>query len=57
MVLRVADEIDAYITELGKDGRLVAMQLEELIASVVKEYKSIILDYENFEEGKDVSTL
>jgi len=56
MVLRVADEIDAYITELGKDGRLVAMQLDELIASVVKEYKSVILDYENFEEGKDVST-
>lgn len=56
MVLRVADEIESYITELGKDGRLVAMQLDELLTSVVKEYRSVVLDYENFAEGKNLDT-
>lgn len=53
MVLRVADEIDSYITELGTEGRLVDMQLDELVASVVKEYRGVVLDYENFSEDKN----
>ena len=34
MVRRIADEIEGYVVELGDDGRLVALQLEELIGGV-----------------------
>jgi len=53
MVLRVADEIDSYITKLGTEGRLVDMQLEELLASVDKEYRGVVLDYGSFEKEKN----
>src|SRR2546429_1307727 len=32
MVRRIADEIAGYVVELGTDGRLLALQLEELMA-------------------------
>lgn len=56
MVLRVADEIESYITELGRDGRLVDMQLDELLSGVAKEHRSLILDYENFNNLYDYKT-
>ena len=31
---RIADEIEGYVVELGDDGRLVALQLEELTGGV-----------------------
>ncbi len=34
MVSRIAGEIDTYVLELGTDGRLLALQLEELISGV-----------------------
>ena len=34
MVRRIADEIDGYVVELGTDGRLLALQLDELMAGV-----------------------
>src|SRR5437764_317011 len=34
MVRRIAEEIDCYIVELGADGRLVLLQLEELMGGV-----------------------
>src|SRR5439155_1100155 len=34
MVRRIADEIAGYVVELGDDGRLVALQLEELTGGV-----------------------
>ena len=37
MVLRVAAEIEGYICELGTEGRLVKMQLTELIDNVEDE--------------------
>ena len=37
MVMRIADEIKKQIYELGEDGRLVKMQLEELIGGLKKE--------------------
>ncbi len=44
-VLKVADEIENYIVELGSEGRLVKMQLEEMIAQVFEEAVLIIRDY------------
>ncbi|KAF1083780.1 DNA integrity scanning protein DisA [Sporotomaculum syntrophicum] len=45
MVLRVDKEIKRYISELGTEGRLITMQLEELIANVEDEGRLIIQDY------------
>jgi diadenylate cyclase len=45
MVSRIAGEIDTYVLELGSDGRLLALQLEELIAGVDAERELIIRDY------------
>jgi len=45
MVLRVVKEIEKYISELGVEGRLITMQLEELVANVEDEGLLIIQDY------------
>lgn len=45
MVMRIVEEIQNQIYELGNDGRLVKMQLEELIGGVEKEEMLIIKDY------------
>lgn len=45
MVLRISDEIDADIIELGVDGRLFRLQLEEAIAGVATERRLVVLDY------------
>ena len=45
MVMRIVDEIQGQIYELGNDGRLVKMQLEELVGGVEKEELLIIKDY------------
>ncbi len=45
MVMRIAEEIEGNISELGSDGRLVRMQLEELLGDIEKEELLIIKDY------------
>jgi diadenylate cyclase len=45
MVLRIADEIRADIIELGVDGRLVQLQLDELIGGVEDDRRLVIKDY------------
>ncbi|MDH7497614.1 MAG: DNA integrity scanning diadenylate cyclase DisA, partial [Syntrophomonadaceae bacterium] len=45
MVLSVGQEIDNYIVELGSEGRLVRMQLEEMLAGVEEEAFLIVKDY------------
>lgn len=45
MVRRIADEIRRQIYELGNDGRLVNMQLEELMGGLEKEETLIVKDY------------
>ena len=45
MVMRIVEEIQRQIYELGRDGRLVRMQLEELIGGLEKEELLIIKDY------------
>lgn len=45
MVLRIADEIDQYVVELGTDGRLLALQLDELMAGVNDERELVVRDY------------
>jgi diadenylate cyclase len=45
MVRRIADEIAGYVVELGTDGRLLALQLEELMAGVDADRTLVIRDY------------
>ena len=45
MVMRIVEEIKRKIYELGEDGRLVNMQLEELIGGLEKEELQLIKDY------------
>ena len=45
MVKRIVEEIQSNIYELGADGRLVNMQLPELIGGLYKEEELIIKDY------------
>ncbi|UQX88935.1 DNA integrity scanning diadenylate cyclase DisA [Jatrophihabitans telluris] len=45
MVRRISDEITSYVVELGTDGRLLALQVEELIAGVDSDRELIVRDY------------
>src|SRR5256885_457612 len=45
MVRRIAEEIEGHIVELGVDGRLVRLQLEELMGGVEDDRRLVIQDY------------
>src|SRR5881409_3971301 len=45
MVRRIAEEVEGYIVELGVDGRLVRLQLEELMGGVDDDRRHVIRDY------------
>ncbi|GGO30447.1 DNA integrity scanning protein DisA [Microbispora rosea subsp. aerata] len=45
MVRRIAREIEGYVVELGTDGRLLSLQLDELFAGVETDRAQIIRDY------------
>jgi len=44
-VLKIQNEIERYISELGSEGRLIKMQLDELITNVREEGILLIKDY------------
>lgn len=45
MVRRIAEEIEGYVVELGVDGRLILLQLEELMAGTEDDRRAVIRDY------------
>ncbi|HEY9411369.1 MAG TPA: DNA integrity scanning diadenylate cyclase DisA, partial [Jiangellaceae bacterium] len=45
MVRRISLEIDGYVVELGTDGRLLSLQLDELVAGVDIDRELVIRDY------------
>jgi diadenylate cyclase len=45
MVLRFTEEIEGYLVELGEDGRLVRLQIEELGAGLEGALRLVVLDY------------
>src|SRR5918995_190402 len=49
--VRIAEEIEAYVRELGSEGRLVEMQLEQAFHGVPEQYDALLKDYA--EEGVD----
>src|SRR3712207_172112 len=50
MVTRIAREIEDYVLELGTDGRLLSLQLEELVTGVDADRELVVRDY--LPEGK-----
>lgn len=45
MVMRIVEEIEGYIIELGNEGRLISMQLNELVKCVEQDGILLIRDY------------
>lgn len=45
MVRRISDEIETYVLELGTDGRLLSLQLNELVGGVDVERTLVVRDY------------
>lgn len=45
MVLMIAREIEYYVLELGQEGRLIRLQLEELMIDVRRNREAVIRDY------------
>ncbi|MGH3412403.1 MAG: DNA integrity scanning diadenylate cyclase DisA [Marmoricola sp.] len=45
MVSRIAREIEDYVLELGTDGRLLSLQLDELVTGVDPERELVVRDY------------
>jgi diadenylate cyclase len=57
MVRRIAGEIDGYVVELGSDGRLLALQLDELIAGVEADRELVARDYLPLQHGRRQRTV
>ncbi len=45
MVRRISEEIAGYVVELGSDGRLMALQLDELIGGIGADRQLVVRDY------------
>src|SRR6266540_2037149 len=45
MVRRIASEVERYVAELGTDGRLLRLQLDELSGGVEEEQRLAVRDY------------
>ncbi len=45
MVRRIADEVTGHVVELGTDGRLLALQLDELMAGAESDREFLARDY------------
>ncbi len=57
MMSRLAEEIKVYLAELGVEGRLVELQMEELMFGVEREKRNVIRDYRVEERGKTVEAV
>ncbi len=53
MLMKIADEVQKSIYELGVDGRLIQMQLDELTAGIEQEELLLIKDYVTKREPED----
>ncbi|MCO5994442.1 DNA integrity scanning diadenylate cyclase DisA [Actinoallomurus rhizosphaericola] len=54
MVRRIADEIKGYVVELGTDGRLLSLQLDELVSGVDVDRELIVRDYQPEDHSRSV---
>ena len=57
MVRRIASEIEDYVVELGTDGRLLSLQLDELVAGVDVDRELVARDYLPAQSGRRARTV
>ena len=58
LILKVTEEIEKYIVELGVEGRLLEIQFEEIIIDLKKEIEALIKDYYNSDkDGFDLENI
>ncbi len=55
MVRRIAEEIAWYVVELGSDGRLVTLQLDELVGGVDNDRELVMRDYLPIGRSRDAA--
>jgi len=56
MFIRIKNELLSYLTELGVEGRLIRLQMNEVISSLEEEGELIVLDYMSDEQA-DANTV
>jgi diadenylate cyclase len=56
MVSRMASEVERYIIELGSEGRLIEMQLEDTVVGVMAERAALVRDYIALDTERGVET-
>lgn len=56
LVTRMAVEVERYIVELGTEGRLIEMQLEETMVSVAADKAALIRDYSVVDTEENLDT-
>ncbi len=56
-VERIADEIERYIIELGEEGRMVRLQLVELMGGVEHDRRHIVRDYRGDDKAVPLDTV
>ncbi len=57
MVRRISAEIRGYVVELGTDGRLVELQLDELTSGVVEDLRLVCCDYMVHDNDRDAEAV
>src|SRR5215467_10563861 len=57
LVTRMAVEVERYIVELGTEGRLIEMQLEETMVGVASEKTALIRDYSVEDSEENLETV
>ncbi len=57
LVTRMAVEVERYIVELGTEGRLIEMQLEESMVGVAAEKTALIRDYSVEDSEQNLDTV
>lgn len=57
MLYRIKVEIKHYIAELGSEGRLISLQLEELIKGMSEEREAFLKDYFNEKEEFNIEKI
>src|ERR671925_1783899 len=57
MTTRMAEEIERSCVELGEEGRLIRMQLDELMEEVPREKAAVVYDYEQSGEPAKASAV
>lgn len=52
LMMKVSNEIEKYIVELGAEGKLIQTQFDEITRDLKKEIEALIKDYHNEDKGQ-----